>query len=73
MHEGLFHRLDFVRRTVAYKENRGMFFSDNCEDLEMHSPAFAAHPLGGGEGGKIVRSSLHLHLQSSLTTEKGKR
>jgi len=51
MQEGVFHQMKtFVRRSVAYNEERDewlvvLFFGDNGEDLEMHSPEFAVHPL----------------------------
>lgn len=51
MQEEVFHQMKtFIRRTVAYNEEHDewiqiLFFWDNGEDLEMHSPEFASHPL----------------------------
>lgn len=51
MQEEVFHQMKtFIRRTVAYNEEYDewlvvLFFWDTGEDLEMHSDAFAAHPL----------------------------
>lgn len=51
MQEEVFHQMKtFIRRTVAYNEEHDewcvvLFFWDTDEDLEMHSPDFAAHPL----------------------------
>jgi hypothetical protein len=51
MQEEVFHQMKtFIRRTVAYNAEHDewiavLFFWDNGEDLEMHSDAFASHPL----------------------------
>lgn len=51
MQEGVFHQMKtFIRRTVAFNEDLGewlivSFFWDDENDLEMHAPSFAAHPL----------------------------
>lgn len=51
MQEEVFHQMKtFIRRTVAYNADHNewivvLFFWDNGEDLQMHAPAFAAHPL----------------------------
>ncbi len=51
MQEEVFHQMKtFIRRTVAYNPEHNewivvLFFWDNGEDLEMHSEAFATHPL----------------------------
>ena len=51
MQEEVFHQMKtFIRRTMAYNEEHDewiqvLLFADTGEDLEMHSPDFANHPL----------------------------
>jgi hypothetical protein len=51
MQEEVFHQMKtFIRRTVAFNEEHDewivvSFFWDEGDDLEMHSPDFANHPL----------------------------